>query len=158
MFSWINSKKEDPIEIKETKVSTIPGSTSGYNQLEQVTIVYNALTNSYDFSLHSGCSCSHVRISVGGSLINNSPGNGLLLYSNVVGNYVGTLNGNFALTRVGGTRYEYIDPVKTSNGMTFFDRNKFYLNGNYNLKITNLDGSTPTNITGVIVLLFEYFE
>jgi len=162
MFSWLSESKSiksnEGVTVKETKVNTIPGSTAGYNQLEQVTIVYNALTNSYSFSLNSGFSCSHVRISVGGSLVNNSPGNGLLLYSDVVNNYIGTLNGNFGLTRVGGTRYEYIDPVKTLNGMTFFNRNKFYLNGSYNLKITNFDGTSPTNITGVIVLLFEYFE
>lgn len=157
MFSWLK-EKEQSVEVKETKVNTIPGSTSEYNQIEQVSIDYNALTNSYNFSLNSGFSCSHVRISVGGSLLNTTPGNGLLLYSDVVGNYIGTLNGNFGLTRVGGTRFEYLDPVKPLNGITYFSRNKFYLNGNYNLTIKNLDGTTPTNITGVITLMFEYFE
>lgn len=139
-----------------TEQKTLIRLQDQYNQIETISINIDLdVTGNYTFTLNSYFSCSKVRITVGGILTNVAFTPGLLLYSNVVDNCIGITNMKFDYTDVGG--YYFGDNIKPINGLTFYYPNKFYLNGNYTLRISKLDGTAAQGINGKLVLIFEYF-
>ena len=89
-----------------------------------------------------------------------TPKPSILMYSNLVNNYIGTVGNNYiqtyqdvALRNV----FEFGDNLSPTNGMLFKFKNKQLLSGTYSLILSSLNGSVPTGIFGQIGLYIEYY-
>jgi len=138
----------------------IKNITPDQKYVQYVTINYDSTsTNTYVVQLNNLFPCNKIRISTAATAGVNQSGflPPLLLTSNVVDNVIGTVMTDI-VHEVAPNVY-YADEIKPINGIEYFAKNKFYINGPYNVNISNLDKSIVTNnIQLTILIIFEYYS
>ena len=112
------------------------------------------------FNVNSLIPVDKIRISIAGDLTSTGFHPGILVYSDMVNNYIGTVATKYLYTAAGDSYY--IDKLEPSNGVEYFYPNKIQLTGNYNLRFIGFDGNDPVNFNpnnvDYIYLLIEYYQ
>lgn len=112
--------------------------------------------NSYKIDVNSVIPIDRIRISVGGVV--NEPveaTTGVLVYSNIVNSYVGTLTRLPSINT--GTVVSFSDSIEAGEGMNFIYKNKVLLQGSYEIKLFKYDGTVYTETDQDLYILIEYF-
>jgi hypothetical protein len=95
-----------------------------------------------------------IRVTCFDSLIMTNYTPGVLIWSNIVNNYVGTCGTNLG---VSVTPFEFSFPMAPQDGIEFWYPTKMTLNGEYTIRFTDFAGQLPTNVTGEVYILVEWF-
>lgn len=98
-----------------------------------------------------------IRITMAGiSLRTEGKAPGILVYSNIVNNFIGTFQTNYIFTNVSDAIF--MENLEVGEGMDFFYRNKVLLQGSYDVTFHNLDGTVyDPEIIDSVNILVEYF-
>ena len=134
------------------------GKKIAYKNQELVQILY-PVSGTTNINLTFARPIDMVRISVYDSLIVTGYNPGLLVWCDIVNNYIGTcLTEHVAPTGV-GANYDFNKTSKPQNGICFWYPQKIIVNGDYEVKFTRFNNTIPTNIlaNGDVYILFEYF-
>jgi hypothetical protein len=90
------------------------------------------------------------------SVVGYNPG--LLVWCDIVNNYIGTcLTEHVAPDGLGN--YDFSKVCKPQNGICFWFHNKIVVDGNHEVRFSRFDGTLPTanTIQNEAYILFEYF-
>jgi hypothetical protein len=113
------------------------------------------------FSVNSQIPIDKIRISVGGEITMSANNPGILVWTDMVNDYIGSVANRYLGAGAGPT-YFYSDKIEPGNGVEFFYPNKVFLNSDYNIKFTDLSGASPNyvnpNNTDDFYLLVEYYS
>lgn len=114
--------------------------------------------NEYQIFIDTRKPVDKIRITLSATTL-ITPGLGLLVWSDLFGNYIGTCGNSFIGNAAGGKLFanDLLEPLQ---GVEFVFPNKTMLQGNYTLKFTYTDGSIPIAgeiEAGRINILIEYF-
>lgn len=106
--------------------------------------------------VNSICPVDKIRITIFDSLNINEFKPGILVWSSIVNNYIGTCCLDYTDTV---NNVDYFDKtLKPLNGIEYFFTNKMILNGFYSVKFTDLVNNSPASyLEGQIFILIEYF-
>ncbi len=139
---------------KESKV--------GFKTHQLIKIPYPAINTDQvaSFYVNSLIPVDKIRISIAGDITSTVMQAGVLVYSNLVNNYIGTIGTKYTIA-AGGLLY-FEDILSPANGITYFYPNKVQLTGQYNLRFVDFEGNPTANINlnglDSIYLLIEYFQ
>ncbi len=130
-----------------------------YKSTDYYNFYYDAnVSNSYTIPLNSRFPCSYVRFSLS-AVIDSSNYTQMLSCRLSSFGIIGTLKNNYGYEAAGPISYFMDTSEPCCNGITYYQTNKIYVNGNYTLTITNLDGTAPdTTTSGPISITAEYFS
>jgi hypothetical protein len=127
------------------------------HQLISQTITGNELY----FQVNTNTYVDKLRISLSGTAITNNQNQpGLLVYSDLVGNYIGSFSTDYCYNNSVGRRV-YNDPLEPVNGVEYYFTHQVMLGGEYRLNLFYLDGTPPAAgqiNNGELNLLLEYYR
>jgi hypothetical protein len=119
-----------------------------------ININYNSETSLY-FNINSGIIFDEMRISISDNLQStNFDDKLLILTSNLVDNQIiGTTcdQYNFGI-------YNFSKILNSNDYISFFYKNKFYVNQNIRIDFQKIDETAISNITGKIYILLEFIN
>lgn len=125
-----------------------------YKQHDFFTINYS---NKFKLSIDSLIPVDKIRITCGIQSGGNNPLMGILIYSDLVNNYIGTAQTNFIFQN--GLNF-YNDNLEPENGIEFMYEKKIRLLGEFNCSVVDFTGVSDVNsipIVGYFSILIEYF-
>jgi hypothetical protein len=109
-----------------------------------------------NFNISSNCDFNEMTISIGYSLqtTNFTVNRPILISSDLVDNeIIGSIADGYDY----GT-YNYTRSLKNKNAFKFSYKTLFNINQNLKLNFTNINNANPSNISGNIYILFEFFK
>jgi hypothetical protein len=113
------------------------------------------------FYVNSTVPIDKIRVSVSGDLNMSQLQPGILVYSTLVNNYIGTIGTKFNYATA-SPDYIFSDKLEPSEGMEYFFQNQVALTGEYSINLTNFAGNTNTVVNSSneddIYLLIEYYQ
>jgi hypothetical protein len=124
-----------------------------YKGHQLIEIPFPATGNS-SFYVDSLIPVDKIRITVFDNLFMTNLTPGIVVWSDLVNNVIGTVATEYAYEDGG---YYFTKPMAPHNGMTYFYKNKMILNGEYSVQFRNYAGDVPSNIQNNVYILVEYF-
>lgn len=113
------------------------------------------------FYVNSMVPVDKIRVSVSGDLTMTQFEPGLLVYSDLVHNYIGSIGTKYNFESA-VPEFVFSDKLEPSEGIEYFFQNKVMLTGEYSIRLTNFAGNTNefvnNNNNDDIYLLIEYYQ
>jgi hypothetical protein len=109
-----------------------------------------------NFNISSNCDFNEMTISIGYSLqtTNFTVNRPIVISSDIVNNeIIGSICDGYDYGA-----YNYTRSLKNKNAFRFSYKNLFNINQNVKLNFTNINNANPSNISGNIYILFEFFK
>lgn len=110
----------------------------------------------YKMDVNSVIPIDRIRISLAGIISQDEKkSSGILVYSDIVNSFVGSLPSNFSDAAAGGVTF--CDSLEAGDGMDFIFHNKVLLQGSYSIKLFRYDGTVYIDTSDTLFVLIEYF-
>lgn len=130
------------------------------NQFIQIPYPDAGTTQESSFTINTPIAVDKIRITTAG-LIGSPYYVPLLVWSDIVNNYIGTLCNRFIYEDLANNVNIFQDPVDPNNGLEFCFPNKVQLTGNYKLRFLVNDSTVPVGVNPLnnndVYILVEYF-
>jgi len=103
-------------------------------------------------SLNSLYPVDKIRVSISDQTLVNANVPGLLVWSDIVNNYIGTCATNYTGNNI------YSQTLRVNNGIEYWFDTKMLLQGEYNVRLENFAGTAPTiTANSLVIICVEYF-